>query len=136
MTAAKKILEYARSIAVVGMSTNPNKAAFSVPAAMQSAGYRLIPVNPSASEILGERAYAALADIPEPVDAVQVFRPSHEAPQIAREAVAIGAKALWLQRGLLSDEARGIAEAGGLDYIEDTCMGVERAHHQITQPTD
>ena len=128
-----KILQDYDTIAVVGLSTDPAKAAHSVPAAMQSAGFRVIPVHPSADEILGERAYRSLSEIPEPVEIVEVFRPAPEAPAIAREAAAVGAKALWLQLGLASDEARAIAEGAGLQYVENRCMAVERARLGITK---
>lgn len=131
--AAERILRESRTIAVVGLSTNPAKAAHAVPAAMQAAGFRVIPVHPSAETILGERAYRRLADVPEPVDVVEVFRPSTEAPGVAREAVGIGAKALWLQQDLTSAEARTIAEEGGLAYVEDACMAVVRSIAQITK---
>jgi uncharacterized protein len=131
---ARQILTSFRTIAVVGLSRNPAKAAHAVPAALQSAGYRLIPVNPRASEILGERAYHSLDAIPEPIEIVQVFRPSLEAPAIVRQAVAIGAKAIWLQRGLRSPEAKTIAEESGLLYVEDRCMGVDRARLGISKP--
>lgn len=134
MPEPREILEAAHTIAVVGMSANPNKAAFAIPAGLQSAGFRVIPVNPTADEILGEKAFATLEDIPEPVDVVEVFRPAQEAPAIARSAVAIGAKALWLQKGIVSGEARAIAEDAGLAYVEDLCMGVERSRYRITKP--
>ncbi|MDQ0378818.1 CoA-binding protein [Amycolatopsis thermophila] len=130
---AEEVLKAANTIAVVGLSRNPAKAAHSVPAAMQAAGFRIIPVHPSADEILGEKAYRSLADIPEPVDIVDVFRPSPEAPGVAEQAVAIGAKAVWLQQGIASAEARRIAEAGGLDYVEDRCIAVVRALGRITK---
>lgn len=129
----RAILESARTIAVVGMSANENKSAFAIPAGLQSAGFRIIPVNPRGGEILDEKVYASLADVPEPIDVVEVFRPSEEAPDIARQAVAAGAKALWLQKGLTSDEARQIAQEGGLEYVENLCMGVERARYGITK---
>ncbi|MBN6035016.1 CoA-binding protein [Amycolatopsis sp. 195334CR] len=124
---AERLLAEHRTIAVVGLSTNPEKAAHSVPAAMRAAGFRVLGVHPSAPELLGEPAYRELAEIPEPIDIVNVFRPAAEAPEIARQAVAIGAKALWLQQGIVSPEARRIAEEGGLDYVEDQCMAVVRA---------
>jgi len=123
----RQILEESETIAVVGASRNPSKSAYSVPAALQSAGFTIIPVNAHAEEIHGEKAYPNLEAIGHPVDVVQVFRPSEEAPGIARSAAAIGAKALWLQLGLHSDEARQLAEDAGMDYVEDHCMGVERA---------
>ena len=121
------ILANLTTIAVVGLSRHPAKDAHIVPAQMQAAGYRVIPVNPFADEILGERAHASLAELPEPVDMVQVFRPSREAPAIARQAVAIGARALWLQLGLASSEAAAIAREGGLLYVEDRCFAVDLA---------
>ena len=123
----EEILGQARTIAVVGLSSDPEKAAHGVPASLQAHGFRIIPVHPNATELLGEKVYRSLEDIPEPVDLVDVFRPSGEAPAIARSAVAIGAKALWLQQGIVSAEARKIAEEGGLEYVEDRCTAVVRA---------
>jgi predicted CoA-binding protein len=127
----REILEYARTVAVVGASRDPNKAAGSVPIALKDHGFRLFPINPTADILFGERVYRSLEDLPERVDVVQVFRPAGEAPEVARQAVAIGARALWLQLGIKSDEAGRIAEAAGLDYVEDRCMGVERARYRI-----
>jgi uncharacterized protein len=127
----REILEYARSVAVVGASRDPDKAGGSVPLALKSHGFKLFPINPTAGVLFGEPVYRSLADVPEKIDVVQVFRPAEEAPEIARQAVAIGARALWLQLGIRSEEARRIAEAAGLDYVEDRCMGVERALYQI-----
>jgi uncharacterized protein len=125
MSDPRAMLEAATTIAVVGASTTPGKAAYAIPRTLLAAGFRMIPVHLTASEIHGQRVYPTLADIPEPVDLVDVFRPSAEAPAVARQAVAIGAKGLWLQLGIVSAEARRIAEAAGLDCIEDLCMGVE-----------
>ena len=126
-----EILETLDTIAVVGLSTDPTKAAHSVPAAMQAYGWRIIPVNPHAETLLGEPVYRRLADIPEPVEVVNVFRPSAEAADIARQAVDIGAKALWLQLGIMSADARQIATDAGLIYVEDRCIAVERARHAV-----
>jgi hypothetical protein len=123
----EEILASAKTIAVVGLSRDPAKAAHGVPATLQAHGFRIIPVHPSATELLGEKVYRSLKDIPEPVDLVDVFRPSPEAAGIAADAVAIGAKALWLQQGITSAEARHIAENGGLEYVEDRCTAVVRA---------
>jgi hypothetical protein len=120
-------------IAVVGLSRDPAKAAHSVPAGLQAAGYRIVPVNPEASELLGERAFASLTEIPFPIELVLVFRPARFAPAIAEQAVAIGAKALWLQQGIYSSQARSIAKLAGLRYVEDRCAGVERALYGITK---
>ena len=133
MDLTEQILREFRTIAVVGLSRDPSKAAHAIPARMQRAGYRVIPVNPFVPELLGEKSFASLADVPLSVEVVLVFRPSAEAATIARQAVAIGAKALWLQQGIFSSEARQIAEAAGLLYVEDRCMGVERAVHGITK---
>jgi predicted CoA-binding protein len=130
---AEEVLAGAKTIAVVGLSRDPGKPAHGVPAVLQAHGFRIIPVHPSATELLGEKAYRTLADIPGPVDLVDVFRPSAEAAGIAEQAVAIGAKALWLQQGIVSAEARRIAEAAGLDYVEDRCTAVVRASAGIRQ---
>ena len=122
------ILEQARTIAVVGLSAKPERESNSVSRYLQDAGYRVIPVNPAEDEVIGEKSYASLRDIPDPVDIVDVFRRSEHTPPIAEEAVAIGAKVLWLQLGIRNDEARRIAEEGGLTYIEDSCI---RTQHQI-----
>lgn len=128
---AERILRESTTIAVVGLSRDPAKAAHSVPAALQAAGFRIVPVNPVADTLLDEPVYRSLSDIPHPVDIVNVFRPSPDAPPIAREAVRIGAKALWLQQGIVSAEARSIAEKAGLEYVEDLCIGVVRAVNGI-----
>jgi predicted CoA-binding protein len=127
----RRILEQMTSFAVVGLSADPTKAAHSVPAAMQAYGWRIIPVNPHADQLLGEQVYRRLADIPEPVDVVNVFRPSAEAADVTRQAVEIGAKAVWLQLGIVSAEARQIATDAGLLYVEDRCTAVERARHAV-----
>ena len=127
----EEILRRSTTIAVVGMSTQEGKAGHDVPLALAAHGFTIIPIHPTATEIAGLRAYPRLTDVPVPVDMVDVFRPADEAPEIAREAVAVGAGALWLQLGLTSAEARGIAEEAGLDYVEDHCMAVERARSGI-----
>jgi uncharacterized protein len=135
VTDPRAILEQARVVAVVGCSADPGKAAHRIPSQLQHAGYRVIPVNPNAvsDEILGERVYASLGDIEEAVDLVDVFRPPAEAPGIAEQAVALGAKALWLQVGIRSPEARRIAVEGGLDYVEDRCTGSDVGWYGITK---
>ena len=112
-------------MATVGASTDLDKPAGGVPKRLKAIGFRVIPVNPNAVEILGGGSFASLLDVDEPVDIVQVFRPAQEAPEIARQAVKVGAKVLWLQLGITSDEARRIAGEGGLEYIEDRCMAQE-----------
>jgi predicted CoA-binding protein len=122
-----QILAESRTIAVVGASRDPDKAAHSVPAQLLRHGWRVIPVNPFATEIWDQTCYPTLAAVPEPVDLVNVFRPAADAPEVARQAVAVGARALWLQQEIVSAPARAIAEAAGLDYVEDHCIAVERA---------
>ena len=130
----RRILEDFSTITVVGLSSDPVKSAHSVPAAMQAYGWRVIPVNPHADELLGEKVYRRLADIPGGVEFVNVFRPPEQTPDVARQAVAAGAKALWLQLDIASAEAREIAESAGLLYVEDRCIAVERARHAIRHP--
>jgi uncharacterized protein len=124
-TDARTILATSRTIAVVGCSTNPGKVAHSIPRQLQAAGYRVLPVHPSADIVVGERAWRHLSEISEPVDLVVVFRPPAEAPEVARAAADIGAGALWLQQGIRSDEARRIAEEADMGYVEDRCSGVD-----------
>jgi predicted CoA-binding protein len=128
---SREILESARVIAVVGASRDPNKAGGSVPFGLQKRGFRIIPINPYADTLFGERAYRSLAEVPEKIDVVDVFRPAADAPEIARQAVAVGAKALWLQLDIRSDEARRIAESAGLDYVEDECTAVTSSLYRI-----
>ena len=130
-----EILERATTIAVVGASRDARKAGGSVPVGLQQRGFRIIPINPFADELFGERVYRSLSDVPEKIDIVDVFRPAHDAPEIARQAVAVGAKALWLQLDIRSDEARRIAEAAGLDYVEDECTAVVSSLYRIRKQT-
>ena len=125
----RQIYEETKTIAVVGASTDEAKPSHRIPKYLQSQGFRIIPVSPKGGECLGEKVYAKLTDIPEPVDVVDVFRPAEETPDIARDAVAIGAKVLWLQSGIANDEAEGIAEAAGLKVVMDRCMGA--THRQL-----
>ena len=126
-----EVLASARTIAVVGASRDPRKAGGSVPEGLQRRGFRIIPINPFADVLFGERVYRTLAEVPENVDLVDVFRPAADAPEIARQAVAIGAKALWLQEDIRSEEARHIAEEAGLDYVEDECTAVVASLYRI-----
>ena len=132
MDTIERVLREFRTIAVVGLSRDPSKAANAIPARLQRSGFRIIPVNPSVEEVLGEKSFAALRDVPFSVEVVLVFRPSAEAAGIARDAVTIGAKALWLQQDISSAEARQLATDAGLLYVEDRCMGVERAVYGVT----
>jgi uncharacterized protein len=122
------------TITVVGASADGAKAAHTVPAHMRRHGWRIIPVNPHADEILGEPVYRTIGDIPEQVGLVDVFRPSAQTPDIARQAVAAGATALWLQLGIASAEARAIAEAAGLLYVEDRCLIIEQRRLGVDAP--
>jgi uncharacterized protein len=116
-----------KTIAVVGASADPTKAAHVIPRYLQSQGYRILPVNPRGGELFGERVFRSLAEIDVPVDVVDVFRPAEEAPELARQAIAIGAKVLWLQVGIESDEAQRLAEAAGLTVVMNRCMGATHA---------
>ncbi len=125
----RQIYAETNTIAVVGASNDGSKPANHIPAYLQSQGFRMVPVNPRGGEILGEQAYTSLREVDIPVDVVEVFRPSEETPDIARDAVAIGAKVLWLQTGISSDDAARIAEEGGLKVVMNRCMGV--THGQL-----
>jgi uncharacterized protein len=123
----KELLAGAGNIAVVGLSDNPDRTSHMVAAAMQNRGYRIIPVNPNATEILGEKSYASLSDIPEPVDIVNVFRRADQVVPIAEEAAKIKAKVFWLQLDIVNEEAARIANEAGLEVIMDRCIKVEDA---------
>lgn len=127
MRTPTQILADAHTIAVVGASRDPQKPAHWVPLMLQEQGWHIIPVNPYADVLLGEPAYARLTDIPCHVDVVEVFRPGGEALGLVREAIAIGAGAIWLQQGITSTEASLLAHEAGIEYVEDTCMGTVRA---------
>jgi predicted CoA-binding protein len=120
----RALLGDARTIAVVGLSSRPDRPSHDVAEYLQRKGYRIVPVNPNETEVLSERAYASLRDIPSEihVDVVDVFRRAEDTPQIARDAVAIGARALWLQQGIVNDEAYRIASEGGLDVVMGICI--------------
>ncbi|CAM3955143.1 CoA-binding protein [Paenibacillus alkaliterrae] len=121
----RDILQNSTTVAVVGLSDNPERVSYMVSEAMQAKGYTIIPVNPNAETILGQKSYASLKDIPEPIDIVNVFRRSEHTPPVAEEAVAIGAKTLWLQLGIANEEAAAVAAEGGLHVIMDRCIKVE-----------
>lgn len=130
----EEILRASTVIAVVGASRDPRKASGSVPFGLQRRGFRVIPINPYADELFGERVYRSLLDVPEPIDLVDVFRPSEDTPEVARQAAQVGAKALWLQLDIRSDDARRIAEQAGMDYVEDQCTAVISALFRIKKP--
>jgi predicted CoA-binding protein len=118
----KHILQTARTIASVGVSSNPAKPSYGVVAYLKSQGYRIIPVNPGGGEILGEQAYVDLISIPEAIDVVQLFRPAEEVMPFVQQAIQIGAKVVWLQEGIVNEEAAQTARAAGLEVVMDQCM--------------
>ena len=118
-----QLLTGANTIAMVGASSNPDKSSYGIMQKLQSVGYRVIPINPRETEVLGEQAYPSLKDVPVPIDIVDVFRRSEDTPPIADEAVAIGAKALWLQSGISNEDAATRAKADGLLVVMDQCIG-------------
>jgi uncharacterized protein len=128
-TAIQRVLHTAGTIAIVGLSSNELRASHFVGYYLKRHGYRVIPVNPRETEILGEKCYQSLLDVPVPVDVVNVFRTPDAVPQIARDAVTIGAGALWCQFGVISEEGAKIAEDGGLTVIMDRCIKVEHARY-------
>jgi uncharacterized protein len=130
----ERILTTYDTITVVGASAAPAKAAHYVPAHMQQHGWRIVPVNPHEAQILGEPVYRTLADVPGPVGLVDVFRPSAVTPDFARQAVAAGATALWLQLGIASAQSRAIAEAAGLLYVENRCLIIEQRRLGLRAP--
>jgi predicted CoA-binding protein len=125
----QRVLHNANTIAVVGLSTNELRASYFVGYYLKRHGYRVIPVNPREKEILGERCYPSLQDVPVPVDIVNVFRAPDALPELARDAVAIDAGALWCQFGVINEEGIRIAENGGLTVIVDRCLKVEHARY-------
>jgi predicted CoA-binding protein len=131
----KRLLTEATTIAIAGASSNPDKASYGIMQKLQKAGYHVIPVNPRETEILGERSYPSLLDVPERIDIVDVFRRSEDAPSIADDAVTIGAKALWLQTGIVSEEAAARAQAGGLIVVMDKCIGATHSLLRIAPKT-
>jgi hypothetical protein len=131
----ERILTRYDTITVIGASAAPAKAAHSVPAYLQRHGWRIIPVNPHADEILGEKVYRTVGDVPEQVGLVEVFRPSWQAADFALQAVAAGASALWLQLGIVSAQARAIAEGAGLLYVEDRCLAIEQRRLGLEAPS-
>jgi predicted CoA-binding protein len=120
----RALLSSAKTIAVVGASSNPDRPSHGVMRALLNAGYRVIPVNPNETEVLGQPAYPSLEAVPEPIDIVDVFRRAEYTPAIAGQAVTVGAKALWLQLGVTNQEAADRAKAGGLIVVMDLCIAV------------
>ena len=129
VTAIQRVLHNARTIAIVGLSNNPLRASYFVGYYLRRHGYQVIPVNPREAEILGQTSYARLRDVPEHVDIVNVFRAPDALPDIARDAVEIGADAVWTQFGVINEEGAQIAEEGGKTVIMDRCLKVEHARY-------
>ncbi len=127
----QSVLDGASTVAVVGCSTSPYKDAHRIPALLQDLGFQVWPVNPSATEILGQPCVPDLASLPQAPDLVVVFRPAAEAPGVTRAAVQAGAKAVWLQLGISSPEAAANAAEAGIDYVEDRCSGVDAGRFGI-----
>jgi len=127
----QRVLHTARTIAVVGLSANELRASYFVGYYLKRHGYRVIPVNPRESEILGETCYPSLSDVPVPLDIVNVFRAPDALPGIAKEAVAINARALWCQFGVINEQGARIAEDGGVTVIVDRCLKVEHARYMV-----
>ncbi|KPL85478.1 CoA-binding protein [Herpetosiphon geysericola] len=126
MSDIKQLLSNAKTIAVVGLSNKPDRASYGVAEYMQRAGYRIIPVNPVLTEpVLGEQPVASLRDINEPIDIVDIFRRAEDVPPVVEEAIAVGAKAVWMQLGIVNQEAAAAAEAAGLEVVMDKCIKVE-----------
>jgi len=121
------ILKSTNTVASVGLSSNPQKDSYGVAAYLMEQGYKVIPVNPTAIEIMGEKAYPNLSDIPEKVDVVQIFRKPEDVPPVVDEAIKIGAKVIWMQEGIVNYEAARKAEEAGLQVVMDACM---RATHR------
>jgi len=124
----RSILDQARTIGVVGLSSKPDRESYGVSRYLQRRGYRIVPVNPNETEVLGETAYASLLDVPTEVaiDVVDVFRRAEATPPLAEQAVRAGAKVLWLQEGIVNEEARRIAEDGGLTVVMGLCIRTTR----------
>lgn len=121
----KTILEQVKVIAVVGLSRRESRPGYYVPAYMHAAGYRIIPVNPYLEEALGEKAYPDLLSIPEPVDMVVIFRRSEDVPPVVDDAIEIGAKVVWMQLGIINEEAAAKARAAGLQVVMNSCIKID-----------
>ena len=125
MSVEEEILNFSRVVAVVGLSSKPDRPSYRVASYLKEQGYKIIPVNPAEKEILGELCYPDLASIPEPVDVVDIFRRSEDVPPIVEEAIRIGAKAVWMQEGVINEEAAARAREAGLGVVMDKCMRKE-----------
>jgi uncharacterized protein len=121
----RNLMQNVRTIAVVGLSPKPHRDSFRVAQYMQQQGYRIVPVNPNARAVLGEKAYRTLTEVPEPIDLVDVFRRPDAVDEVARDAVQAGAKAIWLQIGIVNEYAATLADGAGLDVVMDRCLMVD-----------
>ena len=122
MSSEDNILKNYKVVAVVGLSSNPERASYQVAEYLKDNGYKIIPVNPNEKEVLGEVCYPDLASVPEPVEVIDIFRKSADVPPIVEQAVKIGAKAVWMQEGVINQEAADYAEKAGLEVVMDQCM--------------
>lgn len=129
--ALRQILSNASTIAVVGASSKPDRSSHGIMRRLQQVGYRVVPVNPNETEVLGERAYPSLKDVPIKIDIVDVFRRPEFTPAIADDAVAIGAKVLWLQSGIENEDAAARAKAGGLKVVMDACLATVHSYLRV-----
>jgi len=127
----RSLLTEARTIAMVGASSKPDRPSHGIMRRLKAAGFRVIPVNPNETKVLGEQAYSSLEDVPEKIDVVDVFRRSEVTPAVADSAVKVGARLLWLQQGVYNEEAASRAETGGVEVVMDRCLGVALAELQI-----
>jgi predicted CoA-binding protein len=125
----KSILEESKTVAVVGLSPRQERDSHRVAKYLQGRGYRIIPVNPNAEEVLGERSHPDLASVPEPIDIVDVFRRSEAVPEIVEEAIKVGARTVWMQQGVIHEEAAARAREAGLQVVMDRCMMVEHRRY-------
>ncbi len=140
MSIEEEVLSSSRVVAIVGLSQKPDRPSYKVASYLKEHGYRIIPVNPEAREILGETCYADLVSIPEPVDVVDIFRRSEEVPAIVEQAIRIGAKVVWMQEGVINNEAAVQARGTGLLVVMDKCMRKEhlnfRAKGNLPSPSN
>jgi len=130
----KEILLSTKTIAVVGLSSNPEKESYRIASYLKDQGYRIIPVNPTATEILGEKAYPDLVSVPEKIDVVEIFRKSEDVPPVVDEAIKAGAGVVWMQEGIVNEEAAQKAREAGVQVVMDTCMRVSHRRLIGAQP--
>lgn len=129
MRSVEEILKGSKTVAVVGLSPKPDRPSYDVARYLQARGYRIIPVNPQATEVLGEKSYPSLAAVPVPVDVVDIFRRSEDVPPIVDEAVRVKARVVWMQEGIVNEQAADAARRAGLDVVMDRC--VQKEHKRL-----